>query len=116
MLSTAAAASAGYSVASTSSGPRTNGHGKVDMSSAFSSGNGPPATTDGVKEEFSNGGEEAADQETREPSEEVDIVINNVVGSFSVKCHLNLRDIALRGLNVEYRRENGVGRNIFYSE
>jgi len=78
------------------------------MSSAFSSGNGPSATTEGVKEEFSNGGEEAADQETREPSQEVDIVINNVVGSFSVKCHLNLRDIALRGLNVEYRRENGM--------
>ena len=118
MLSTAAAASAGYSVASTSSGPRTNGHGKVNMSSAFSSGNGSPApeTTEGVKEEFSNGGEEAADQETREPSQEVDIVINNVVGSFSVKCHLNLRDIALRGLNVEYRRENGVGRSIFLSE
>ena len=43
-----------------------------------------------------------------DPKEEVDIVINNVVGSFSVKCHLNLRDIALRGHNVEYRRENGV--------
>ncbi len=41
---------------------------------------------------------------------EVDIVINNVVCSFSVRCHLNLRDIALRGLNVEYRKENGVSQ------
>lgn len=39
---------------------------------------------------------------------ELDIVINNVVCSFSVRCHLNLREIALNGSNVEYRRENGV--------
>lgn len=40
--------------------------------------------------------------------QEVDIVINNVVCSFSVRCHLNLREIALKGANVEYRRENGM--------
>jgi hypothetical protein len=45
-------------------------------------------------------------KEAEEP--EVDIVINNVVCSFSVRCHLNLRQIALTGCNVEYRRENGV--------
>lgn len=39
---------------------------------------------------------------------EIDIVINNVVCSFSVRCHLNLREIALNGMNVEYRRENGM--------
>lgn len=39
---------------------------------------------------------------------EIDIVINNVVCSFSVRCHLNLRDIALNGINVEYRKENGM--------
>ncbi|XP_067007889.1 TATA box-binding protein-like 1 [Anabrus simplex] len=39
---------------------------------------------------------------------EIDIVINNVVCSFSVRCHLNLRQIALKGANVEYRRENGM--------
>lgn len=39
---------------------------------------------------------------------EIDIVINNVVCSFSVRCHLNLRDIALNGHNVEFRRENGM--------
>ncbi|XP_060666722.1 uncharacterized protein LOC132798768 [Drosophila nasuta] len=39
---------------------------------------------------------------------ELDIVINNVVCSFSVKCHLNLHDIALTGVNVEYRRENSM--------
>ncbi|XP_032664425.1 TATA box-binding protein-like protein 1 [Odontomachus brunneus] len=39
---------------------------------------------------------------------ELDIVINNVVCSFSVRCHLNLREIALKGSNVEYRRENGM--------
>ncbi|XP_017065239.1 uncharacterized protein LOC108103973 [Drosophila eugracilis] len=39
---------------------------------------------------------------------ELDIVINNVVCSFSVGCHLKLREIALQGSNVEYRRENGM--------
>jgi transcription initiation factor TFIID TATA-box-binding protein len=44
------------------------------------------------------------------PSEEpvIDITINNVVCSFSVKSHLNLKQIAQSGYNVEYRRENGV--------
>ncbi|XP_076675359.1 TATA box binding protein-related factor 2 [Andrena cerasifolii] len=47
---------------------------------------------------------EPPEQEPRE----LDIVINNVVCSFSVRCHLNLREIALNGSNVEYRRENGM--------
>jgi hypothetical protein len=53
---------------------------------------------------------EAAPANTKEPDPEpeVDIVINNVVCSFNVRCHLNLREIALKGLNVEYRKENGV--------
>ncbi|XP_059479356.1 TATA box-binding protein-like 1 [Neocloeon triangulifer] len=39
---------------------------------------------------------------------EIDIEISNVVCSFSVKCHLNLREIALKGTNVEFRREQGM--------
>ncbi|XP_072937024.1 TATA box-binding protein-like 1 [Epargyreus clarus] len=46
--------------------------------------------------------------EEEEDTPEIDIMINNVVCSFSVKCHLNLRQIALNGVNVEYRRENGM--------
>lgn len=53
-------------------------------------------------------------EEPHEEPPELDIVINNVVCSFSVRCHLNLRDIALMGSNVEYRRENGVCTNNFY--
>lgn len=49
-----------------------------------------------------------ADVEEQEPEPEIDIVINNVVCSFSVRCHLNLREIALNGINVEFRRENGM--------
>lgn len=55
--------------------------------------------------------EETNKQPHEEPHEEppeLDIVINNVVCSFSVRCHLNLREIALHGSNVEYRRENGM--------
>uniref|UniRef100_A0AAR5PKA8 TATA box-binding protein-like 1 n=1 Tax=Dendroctonus ponderosae TaxID=77166 RepID=A0AAR5PKA8_DENPD len=47
-------------------------------------------------------------QQEAEAEPEVDIVINNVVCSFSVRCHLNLREIALNGTNVEYRKENGM--------
>jgi transcription initiation factor TFIID TATA-box-binding protein len=50
----------------------------------------------------------AVDDADQEPEPEIDIVINNVVCSFSVRCHLNLREIALNGFNVEFRRENGM--------
>lgn len=53
-------------------------------------------------------GLEGAVAEATDNEPEIDIVINNVVCSFSVRCHLNLRDIALNGTNVEYRRENGM--------
>lgn len=39
---------------------------------------------------------------------EIDIVISNVVCAFSVRCHLSLKEIALHGANVEYKRENGM--------
>lgn len=51
---------------------------------------------------------EAEPEPEPEPEPEIDIVINNVVCSFSVRCHLNLREIALQGFNVEFRRENGM--------
>ena len=41
-------------------------------------------------------------------SPSVDIFINNVVCTFSVRCHLNLHRIGLEGHNVEYRKEYGV--------
>ena len=55
-------------------------------------------------------GDNEKNEENGQDKPELDIVINNVVCSFNVRCHLNLRDIALRGLNVEYRKENGVRR------
>ena len=99
MLSAAAA------TASTSSF-NTNGHARVEMSTAAA----PEAAAAASGEELANGVNVGGDggEQSQEEQKEVDIVINNVVGSFSVKCHLNLRDIALRGHNVEYRRENGV--------
>ena len=52
-------------------------------------------------------------QDTPQPQEPVseptiDIVISNVVCSFSTRCHLNLKEIAMNGSNVIYKRENGV--------
>lgn len=52
--------------------------------------------------------EENSEEKQEEVEPEIDIVINNVVCSFSVRCHLNLREIALNGTNVEYRKENGM--------
>ncbi|CAH0726018.1 unnamed protein product, partial [Brenthis ino] len=52
--------------------------------------------------------QQAPVEEEEEETPEIDIMINNVVCSFSVKCHLNLREIALNGVNVEFRRENGM--------
>ncbi|XP_038056621.1 TATA box-binding protein-like 1 [Patiria miniata] len=37
----------------------------------------------------------------------IDIFINNVVCTFSVRCHLNLKKIGMEGINVEYRKEYG---------
>lgn len=47
-----------------------------------------------------------ATEESDEP--EIDIVINNVVCAFNVRCCLALKEIALHGANVEYKRENGM--------
>lgn len=57
-------------------------------------------------EEDTEGVETTHEQDTEEP--EIDIVISNVVCAFSVRCHLALKDIALHGSNVEYKRENGM--------
>ena len=38
--------------------------------------------------------------------------INNVVCSYSTRCHLNLKRIALEGNNVIFKRENNVSYNI----
>ena len=45
-------------------------------------------------------------EETDEP--EIDIVISNVVCAFNVRSALQLKEIALHGINVEYKRENGM--------
>lgn len=50
----------------------------------------------------------AEDDEEEEEEPEVDIVINNVVSSFSTRCHLNLRKVATEGMNVIYKRDQGV--------
>lgn len=48
------------------------------------------------------------EEENEEPEPEIDIVISNVVCAFSVRCPLALKDIALQGANVEFKRENGM--------
>jgi len=38
----------------------------------------------------------------------IDIVISNVVSTFNSKCHLNLKRLATEGMNVVYKRDQGV--------
>ena len=52
------------------------------------------------------------EDEKEEETPEVDINISNVVCNFSTRCHLNLRQIATRGFNVVYKREQGVSLSI----
>ena len=42
------------------------------------------------------------------PTNALNIYVNNVVCSYSTRCHLNLRRIAMEGMHVEYKKENGV--------
>ena len=88
----------------------------------YASGSGlPEGTATNVDTEGSSGEpandlvipqtSEAVAQEEDVP--EVDIAVNNVVSSFSVRCHLNLRRVALEGINVIYKRENNVSKSFF---
>lgn len=45
---------------------------------------------------------------------EIDIILNNVVCNFSVRCHLNLKQIAMTGNNVEFHREMAVMEQLLY--
>lgn len=38
----------------------------------------------------------------------LNLSVTNVVCSFSTKCHLNLRKIALQGMHVEFKKENNM--------
>ncbi|XP_050068589.1 TATA box-binding protein-like 2 [Anopheles maculipalpis] len=89
-----------------------NPHHKTDSSEstlvAVSDVSNIEATEQSPEQSETNHAPEAADEQDAEPEPEIDIVINNVVCSFSVRCHLNLHEIALNGDNVEFRRENGM--------
>ncbi|KAF7488272.1 TATA box-binding protein-like protein 1 [Sarcoptes scabiei] len=52
--------------------------------------------------------QEVEEDEQSNNEETVDITISNVVSNFSVRCHLNLRQIATRGSNVVYKREQSI--------
>lgn len=48
-----------------------------------------------------------------DPGKDLNWMIKNVVTSFRVRCHLNLRKIALEGINAIYQKELKVLRNCF---
>lgn len=45
---------------------------------------------------------------TSDSSDPINLFINNVVCSYSTRCHLNLKRIATEGMHVEYKKENGM--------
>jgi len=51
---------------------------------------------------------EVSELAAEEEEPEVDIVINNVVCSFNTRCHLSLKRVAMEGMNVIYKRDQGV--------
>lgn len=63
----------------------------------------------GTITEAKNGNTEGtAENTTGDDSDpNIDIFISNVVCTFSVRCHLNLKKIGMEGVNVEYKREAG---------
>ena len=61
------------------------------------------------EEEVEEEEEEEEDVQEEGSRPEVDIIINNVVCSFSVRRVLNLHQIALQASNVEYKKSNGIG-------
>lgn len=44
----------------------------------------------------------------QEESPQVNVAINNVVCTFSTRCHLNLKELALNGRNVELKKAQGM--------
>ena len=81
--------------------------------------NGGETSTTELKQELEPSSQEfepssSTAQESQEyqaqqvPEPEIVIAINNVVCSFAVRCHLNLRKVATEGVNVIYKREHGV--------
>jgi len=85
-----------------------SGPGPVIKSEGGSENQGPSQCSNSASGSGSSasGSGDSASGGSEEPV--IDIVISNVVCSFSVRCHLNLRQIGLNGSNVEYRRESGV--------
>lgn len=49
--------------------------------------------------------------EVQEQSPDLNIAISNVVCSFTTRCHLNLKMIAMQGAHVIYKRQNNVSNN-----
>ncbi|KAK2724161.1 TATA box-binding protein-like 1 isoform X1 [Artemia franciscana] len=70
--------------------------------------NGNHDNKHGVVSNNLNSDSSSKEQETQDETPEIDITISNVVCSYSVKCHLNLKSIAMTGFNVEFRRENAM--------
>uniref|UniRef100_A0A182N145 TATA box-binding protein-like 1 n=1 Tax=Anopheles dirus TaxID=7168 RepID=A0A182N145_9DIPT len=88
-------------------GPESTDVSMTNSDTAMEAGSPAEAPDDGSEPQQEQPQEQQQEPEP-EPEPEIDIVINNVVCSFSVRCHLNLHDIALNGDNVEFRRENGM--------
>ena len=91
---------------------RNNGHNECTVLSSPALAELPPEmsltnqTNPAALPDGSTVSKNAPEEEHEPPT--IDIVVNNVVCSFATRCHLNLKRIALEGINVVYKKENGV--------
>lgn len=76
----------------------------ADMASHL--GDSSEVGSSGIGDNPSGSGESGAREQEESP--EVNVAINNVVCTFSTRCHLNLRHIALNGYNVELKKAQGM--------
>ena len=104
----ASSASSSFPSSSLLNNDSNSDSGVVSSSSSTSCANEPGANSfsskgspdEAVEEEEAVGEEQL--QAYEEPT--IDININNVVCSFSVRCHLNLRKVAMEACNTEYNK------------
>lgn len=89
-------------------------HSFVDTETGLGPGTLSVTEQEENKENVNKGLSEHNDGETTngdaDDSPVIDIVISNVVCTFNLRCHINLKRLAMEGANVEYRREHGVSR------
>jgi hypothetical protein len=91
-----------------------NGHSQLStLAAASPAANGPPKPKATESDQHDKAKPDPMDMSV---PNSLNIYVNNVVCSYSTRCHLNLRRIAMEGMHVEYKKENGVSSFTYQAE